>query len=305
MPPASRHHRLWTVALRGVAIGAADLVPGVSGGTMALLLGIYRRLIDALGALTGRALWSALGARRWRQAWQAMDGAFLASLAVGIAAAIAGLTRVLHTLLDTRPEAVYSVFFGLIAASAVVVIGRIAGPKRVAWLTGASGALFAFVLVGLVPAETPDTPAMLVLSGALAVSALLLPGVSGAFVLVLLGKYQAVLTALSTLDVTRLLPLAAGMAVGLVGFSRVLAAALHRWPTAILGLLAGFLVGSLRKVWPWQEIDAATTIWLAPPSVGALASAVALAFGAAIAVLALERIADRRPGDGVASPDSA
>ncbi len=290
-------------------IGTADLVPGVSGGTMALLTGIYRRLIDALGALTGRGLWSAVTGRRWLDAWRAVDGRFLAALAVGIALALASLPRVLTTLLETRPVSVYAVFFGLIAASALVVARRIDGPLRVAWTTGGIGAVGAFVLVGLVPTTTPDALWMFVLSGAVAVSALLLPGVSGAFVLVLLGKYETVLTALATLDLVRLAPFAAGMVVGLLGFSRVLAVALHRWPTAILGLLAGFLVGSLRRVWPWQGGDAYAPVAAAPAGPGEAVAIAALAVAAAVAVLAIERLAEGRGEDDGADwgrrPDSS
>jgi putative membrane protein len=292
--PERRRPRDWTVALRGVLIGTADLVPGVSGGTMALLTGIYRRLIDALSALTGARLWSAIRARRWVEAWGAVDGRFLAALAVGIALALISLPRLLTTLLETRPVSVYAVFFGLIAASARVVARRIDGPRRVAWTTGAIGAVGAFVLVGLVPTTTPDAPWMFALAGAVAVSALLLPGVSGAFVLVLLGKYETVLSALAALDLVRLAPFAAGMAVGLLGFSRVLAAALHRWPTAILGLLAGFLVGSLRRVWPWRGGDAYTGGPALPAGSGEAVAIAALAVVAAVAVLAIERLAEGR-----------
>lgn len=286
--------------LRGVAIGSADLVPGVSGGTMALLLGIYRRLIDALGALTGRAFWSAVRERRWKAAWRCADGGFLAALAVGIAIAVLSLTRVLHVLITDHPVSVYAVFFGLIAASAWVVGGRIERHRRIALTTGVLGAVAAFVIVGLVPARTPDTALMLAAAGALAVSALLLPGVSGAFILVLLGKYETVLAALAGFELARLVPLVLGMGVGLLGFSRVLAAALHRWPDAILGLLAGFLVGSLRKVWPWQSGDELISFAVGPPSAADALTASLLAIGAAVAVLLLERIAAGRsdPADG-------
>lgn len=261
---------------------------------MALLLGIYRRLIDALGAVTGRAFWTAVRERRWRSAWRSVDGGFLTALAVGIALAVVSLTRVLHVLITDHPVSVYAAFFGLIAASAWIVAARVERRRRIALVAGVIGAAAAFAIVGLVPARTPDTPWMLAAAGALAVSALLLPGVSGAFILVLLGKYETVLAALSGFDVARLVPLALGMAVGLLGFSRVLAAALHRWPNAILGLLAGFLVGSLRKVWPWQAGDAYVATAVMPPSIGDALSAVLLAVGAAVAVLLLERLAAGR-----------
>ena len=278
-----------------MAIGAADIVPGVSGGTMALLLGIYRRLIDALGAFTQHDLRAAFAQRRWRDAWRAIDGGFLAALAVGIAVAIGTMSRVLHVLLEDHPISVYAAFFGLIAASAWVVSQRIEHHHRTALVTGLLGATTAFLIVGIVPARTPETALMTFFAGTLAVSALLLPGVSGAFILVLLGKYEAVLAAVTALDIGTLLPLALGMGVGLLGFSRVLAAALHRWPDAIMGVLAGFLVGSLRKVWPWHGVDDPTGAILAlpPTPIEALVAGL-LAIGAAAAVLSLERIAEGR-----------
>lgn len=265
---------------------------------MALLLGIYRQLIRALGAFTGRELWSAVAARRWRDAWRAIDGGFLLALAVGIGLAIATLTRILHVLLTDHPVTVYAAFFGLIAASAWVVTQRIERHHRTALTTGAVGAVGAFLLVGLVPAHTPDTPPMMMLAGGLAVSALLLPGVSGAFVLVLLGKYETVLSALSSLDLNLLTPLAFGMIVGLLGFSRVLASLLRRWPDAIMGLLAGFLLGSLRKVWPWQSGDElVASVNVLPPSAAEASIVLAVAVAAAVLVLVLERVAaGREPG---------
>lgn len=279
-------------------MGAADLVPGVSGGTMALILGIYPRLIVALGSLTRAAPWRALLGGRPREAWREVDGVFLASLAVGIAAAVAGLSRLLHAVLMAWPVGVYAVFFGLIAAAAWIVVRRIHGRRRVALAWAGAGAAAAFVLVGATPASTPDTAPVLAVAGALAVSALLLPGVSGAFVLVLLGKYETVLSALSRFDPSVLLPLGAGMAVGLLAFSRLLAAAMERWPTAVLGTLAGFLLGSLRKVWPWQRLDGELSVAILPPGPGDAAVAAVLALVAAALVLLLDRLAsdDRAPG---------
>ena len=254
---------------------------------MALVLGIYRRLIAALGALTAARTWRALLDGHLRDAWRRVDGGFLVALAVGVAAAILTLPRVLHGLLEAYPVSVYAVFFGLIAASVGVVVRRIRARRRVATAFAVLGAVFAFTLVGLVPASTPETPAMLVLAGTLAVSALLLPGVSGAFVLVLLGKYERVLAAVSAFDASVLIPLGLGMVVGLLGFSRLLATMLARWPAAVLGLLAGFLAGSLRKVWPWQRLEGARSVAELPPGpweAVAAAALVAIAIGLVVAI---------------------
>jgi len=297
-----RGHRLWAVALRGIAMGAADLVPGVSGGTMALVLGIYRRLIAALGALTAAGTWRSLLRGRLRETWRRVDGGFLLAVATGVAAAILALPRALHGLLDTYPISVYAVFFGLIAASVGVVVRRIRSRRRVATGFAVLGAVFAFTLVGVVPASTPDTPAMLALSGALAVSALLLPGVSGAFILVLLGKYEPVLAAVSRFDASVLVPLGLGMVVGLLGFSRLLATMLARWPAAVLGLLAGFLAGSLRKVWPWQRMEGARSVAELPPGAWEAVAAAALVALAIGVVVAIERASSDDDGGRDAEP---
>jgi putative membrane protein len=286
-------------------MGAADLVPGVSGGTMALILGIYPRLIAALGSLSRAHPWRLLLQGRPGSAARAIDAGFLLAVAAGIGVALATLPRLLHDLLAAYPSGVYAVFFGLIAASSWVVVGHIRGRRRVALAWAAIGAVGAFLLVGATPRATPEGPWILAGAGALAVSALLLPGVSGAFVLVLLGKYDAVLAALSRLDLAVLAPFAAGMALGLVSFARLLAAALRAFPTSVLGLLAGFLVGSLRKVWPWQRAEGATSVAIPPPGTADLAVGLALALAAAGLVLALERagasrarLGDDRPPAG-------
>jgi putative membrane protein len=277
------------VALRGVAMGAADLVPGVSGGTMALILGIYPRLIAALGSLSRARPWRLLLQRRPLRAARAIDAGFLLALAAGIGVALLSLPGLLHGLLERYPASVYAVFFGLIAASAWVVVRHIRGGRRVALGWALVGAVGAFVLVGATPRATPDGPWILAGAGALAVSALLLPGVSGAFVLVLLGKYDTVLAALSRLDLAVIAPFAAGMAVGLVSFSRLLAAALRTYPTSVLGFLAGVLIGALRKVWPWQTADGPMRVATLPPSATDLMVGVLLALAAAALVVLLER----------------
>lgn len=270
-------------------MGMADLVPGVSGGTMALILGIYPRLIAALGSLSRVRPWRLLLQGRPLPAARAVDAGFLLAVAVGIGAALLSLPGLLHGLLDRYPASVYAVFFGLIAASAWVVVGHIRGRRRVALGWALVGAVGAFVLVGATPRATPDGPWILAGSGALAVSALLLPGVSGAFVLVLLGKYDTVLAALSRLDPAVLAPFAAGMAVGLLSFSRLLAAALRAFPTSVLGFLAGVLVGALRTVWPWQAHDGPTRVATMPPSAAEFAVGVLLALAAVGVVVLLER----------------
>ena len=293
-PDVSRHHRPWTVALRGTLIGAADLVPGVSGGTMAIILGLYDRLIVAIASLTGGALRRAVSRRAWREAWHVMDGTFLVSLGLGIGVAIVTLASILDALLTRYPSYLYAVFFGLIAVSSVVVMGRIPSRRTVAFLFAIPAAVMAYLIAVAAPVETPGTAPWLFGSGFLAVSALLLPGVSGAFILLLLGQYARVVEAVSTLDVAILAPFAVGMVAGGLIFARILGRLLVKAPAATHGALAGFLVGSLRKVWPWQTDDAASAAMMLPGSTSEALLAGGLAVTAIAAVILLERLA-RRP----------
>ncbi|GAP05386.1 predicted membrane protein [Anaerolinea thermolimosa] len=245
---------LW-VSLRGFFMGAADVVPGVSGGTIALLSGIYDELLEAIHAVDGKFV-KRLLSFRWREALGAFPWKFLLALAAGIGLAVFTLGRVLHALLDTHPERVWAFFFGLVAASAVVVVRRV----RRLTLAGLAGmvlsAVGAYLLLGLAPARTPDEPWFFFVSGSLAVCAMILPGISGALVLVLLGKYEPVLRAVLHLDFSTLGLVALGGMMGLLSFARLLRWLLWRFHDVTVACLAGFMLGSLRKIWPWKEAPA-------------------------------------------------
>ena len=293
MPPRSppSHRRFLTHVARGFIIGCADLVPGVSGGTMALILGIYRRLVSAIGAVTQRDFRTHLLNGRIGAALDAVDAGFLAALATGIACALVLLANLLEHLLVTYEPQVYAAFFGLIAGSVVLVGRRVEdwGPSRVGAF--AVGAAVAFLIVGLSPTSTPETPLFLASSGALAVCALILPGVSGAFILVLLGKYRWVLEQLAGGQIVALLPVVAGAIVGILAFSRLLAWLLDRYAAVTLATLSGFLLGSLRKVWPWQETTGTLTVNVAPPpGPEPVVAAIALAAAGLLLVYLLDRL---------------
>jgi len=210
----------------------------------------------------------------------------------GIGTAVVALSRLMHALLASHPTAVNAFFFGLILASAALV-GRRVGRWRGRTIAAALlGAVAAFLVVGLTPARTPDTPLLLLASGALAICALILPGISGAFVLVLLGKYDSLLGAITRFDLVLLFPFAVGAAAGLLSFSRVLAWLLRRQHDATMAVLAGFMLGSLRKVWPFLAADGTPAApWAAGR--GAPALLALLVLGAACVVL-LERAGARR-----------
>ncbi|WP_420639659.1 DUF368 domain-containing protein [Candidatus Poriferisocius sp.] len=238
---------------RGLLMGAADVVPGVSGGTVALLLGIYTRLIDTVRAAAGVlvAVVRGRGGDAGR-GLRGLDWGFALPLAVGIGVAVAALSSVIDRLLADAPEAMAGVFFGLVAASVGVAWRLVARPDiGLAVAAVAVGGLF-FWLLGLGSGPVSD-PSVVVLfgSGAVAVAALLLPGISGAFILLMLGVYPAVIGAVTDRVWADMAAVAAGAVVGLAVFSSLIGRILQRWPDPTLAVMCGLLLGSLRVLWPW------------------------------------------------------
>jgi putative membrane protein len=219
---------------------------------MAFILGIYTELIGSIRSFDARLL-KLLVTFRIREAVSHAAWPFLVAVAGGILAAVLTLARLLSWLLQHQPVFIWSFFFGLILAS-VFAVGRYQRrwtPGLLFWTgLGAAGAYF---LVGLVPAETPTSPLFLFASGAVAICAMILPGISGAFILVLLGKYQYVLEAVNQRDLAVLVIVGAGAAAGLISFVRLLHWVLNRYYDVTIAVLTGLMVGSLRKVWPWKE----------------------------------------------------
>lgn len=240
------------IALRGVCMGSADVVPGVSGGTMALITGIYEELILSIRSFDARALRLLMGLRindlfgyvRWP---------FLGALLMGILLAIFSLSRAITYLLENEPVLLWAFFFGLVLASVYTVGKRV---PQWHWRTvlGAGGAtLGAYFLVGLVPVEMPHGPPYIFCSAVVAICAMILPGISGSFVLVLLGQYAYILNAVNTRDLFVIAVFGAGAVVGLMAFARVLGWFFQRYHDLTIALLTGLMLGSLRKIWPWKE----------------------------------------------------
>jgi len=241
-------------ALKGFCMGSADIIPGVSGGTMALILGIYERLLLAIRSFD-RAWLDDLLNLRWRRALSRIDLEFLLPLVLGIFGALMFFTRVvpLPELIVTYPELVYGLFFGLIVASIVILMGEVDHyGLREAVITFA-GAWIGFAVVNLVPVATPDALWFIFLCGFVAISAMLLPGISGSFILLILGKYAYIIGALGDFNLPVIVTFCAGMAVGLVVFSRSITWLLRRYHQATLLLIKGILIGSLWIIWPFQE----------------------------------------------------
>lgn len=242
------------IGTRGFAMGAADVVPGVSGGTMAFILGIYDELLESISAVDMGFIQRIL-TLKWREAFANFPWKFLLSVAMGILVAILTLANALHWALENHPVFIWSFFFGLIVASIVVVRRRVGKWSLVNVLAAAVSAVGAFILVGLSPSETPHTPILLFLSGAVAICAMILPGISGAFILVLLGKYAFVLAAVKNLDILTVALVGLGAVTGLLSFARLLRWMLHRNHDLVVAILTGFMLGSLRKVWPWKVLE--------------------------------------------------
>lgn len=247
--------QLFATYIKGMAMGAADIVPGVSGGTIALIAGIYERLINALSSI-GPNLWQIFrqqgGIKGLLAVWRQVDATFLLVLLLGIATSFATLAGIIKHLLDNQPLFIWSFFFGLVVATVFILLSEITR-----WNIGRA-ALF---IVGLISAvvisslplltTTPSLP-YLFFAGAIAICAMILPGISGSFILLLMGAYDAVLEAVHTLNFTVIFTVIAGMATGLLLFTRALKWLLSRYYQATLALLTGFIAGSLVKVWPWK-----------------------------------------------------
>ena len=246
------------IVARGICMGASDIVPGVSGGTMAFILGIYEELIDSIRTLGQPNFLQAVFKFRIKDIFQILNWEFLLSVAIGIFIAIITLSHALESLLINQPVYLWSFFFGLVLASVVVVSKRIKNWTPTLGGMLLLGAVAAYLLVGLVPVQTPNDWWFLIISGAVASCALILPGISGAFLLVLLGKYQYVLGSVNDVragDLNAAFPLvfvAIGAVLGLVTFAQILGWLFRRYHDLTVALLIGLMVGSLRKIWPWK-----------------------------------------------------
>ena len=239
---------------RGFAMGSADVVPGVSGGTVAYILGIYPRLLAAITAIGPGSLMLVFRGK-WRRAWQGADAGFLLALGIGIVLAVLFFTRVIPIplLLKTHPQQVYGLFFGLIVGS-LIVLGRELGRHSLAdlaWLI--TGVGLGLAVVNLVPMNMPHTAPYVFLSGVVAITAMLLPGISGSFILLILRQYGYVMDAIGSLRLSVIAPFLVGCLVGLMLFSRILRWLLTIFPRRTRMVINGLLVGSLWAVWPFQQ----------------------------------------------------
>lgn len=238
------------IFLTGLAMGAADVVPGVSGGTIAFISGIYLRLLNAIRSVPSAL--PVLFRDGIKAAWNYVDGQFLLILGSGIIISVLSLARLITWLLATYPTVVWAFFFGLIIASSVYLASQVRWRWQEAFML-VFGVLFALGVGEIRPTELEPTTAIIFFSGALAICAMILPGISGSFILLIIGMYPAVMAALKGFDLVFIAVFAGGCLCGLLGFSHLLAWLLERFKDPIIAMLTGFLAGSLMLVWPWQH----------------------------------------------------
>ena len=251
------------VAVKGACMGAADVIPGVSGGTIAFIMGIYDDFVGSLAAINGEAV-KLLFKGQFKAFWKHINGSFLLSLVIGIGISVISLAGLMQMLLSDFPIQTWAFFFGLIVASSIFIIRGISGWRLREGLLLVLGIILGVVICTLSPTQTPDGLWFIFLSGAIAICAMILPGISGSFILLILGKYQYIMGVISDLvsgvDFGRNLLIlgvfAIGAIVGILGFSKFLHWLLARWNKETLIVLAGFIIGSLVKVWPWSNPEA-------------------------------------------------
>lgn len=239
--------------LKGVAMGSADVVPGVSGGTIAFITGIYGQLLDSIKAVDLDAV-RMLFQGKFRALWGHVNGNFLLVLLSGIALSIISLAKVIHFLLEAYPIQLWSFFFGLVIIAAVSVSREIRQWKPGVLISGVLGIIIAFFITEASPAETTEAYWFVLLSGALAICAMILPGISGSFILLILGKYTFILDAINNREIGIIAVFGAGCIIGLLSFARLVSWLLHKFHDIAVALLAGFMIGSLNKIWPWKEV---------------------------------------------------
>lgn len=253
--------------LKGLVMGAADVVPGVSGGTIAFITGIYQELLDTIKGLRPEVL------QLWRKeglkaAWKRLNGNFLVALLAGIFTSIITLAKGITFMIATYPILVWAFFFGLIVASTIIIYRQIRSWNFTNILVLATGTAIAYYITVAAPAQIPDGLPYVFMAGSIAICAMILPGISGSFILLLMGAYSTVLGSISglvdglkALDMETIVPnglnigvFMAGCLVGIIAFSNFLSWLFKRAYDATMAGLTGFMVGSLNKVWPWKEV---------------------------------------------------
>ncbi|MCL7753003.1 DUF368 domain-containing protein [Polaribacter sp. Z022] len=241
------------IGLKGMAMGAADVVPGVSGGTIAFISGIYEELLGSISNVK-LSLLKTLKTEGLKAAWKQVNGNFLAALFIGIFVSIISLAKAIKYLLENEPILLWSFFFGLVLASIIYIAKQISKWNFISILALVLGAFLAYYITTLNPMVSEDSSSLYILfAGAIAICAMILPGISGSFILVLLGAYKPVLEAVNNKDIKTILVFMVGAVIGLLSFSKILKWLFANYKNYTLAALTGFIIGSLNKIWPWKE----------------------------------------------------
>lgn len=239
--------------LKGMSMGAADVVPGVSGGSIALIAGIYERLLDSIKSVDKTAL-ALLLKFEIKNLWNHIDASFLFTLLAGIMTSIFSLSKVITYLMEYHPIPLWSFFCGLIIISAILILKDIQRWTFGVVLALIIGTAVAYWITGLPPTTTPNTLWFTFVAGAIAICAMILPGISGSFLLLVMGQYERIIGAVNEKDFLIIIVFGSGCLVGILAFSRVVSYLLKHYHAVTIGVLSGFMVGSLNKIWPWKEI---------------------------------------------------
>ncbi len=233
-------------------MGAADVVPGVSGGTIAFITGIYEELVNSIKSINLEAI-RLFFTGKWKAFWKQINGSFLLAVFGGVFLSVLSLARILEHLLENYPILIWSFFFGLVLASSWVVSRKVGSWNYGRVVALATGIGVAFYITSVTPTTTTDASWFVILSGGLASCAMILPGISGSFILLLLGKYEFALQAVNGRIIMDLVLLGSGAVVGLILFSNFLSWLLRKYHDVTIAVLVGFMLGSLNKIWPWKE----------------------------------------------------
>ena len=244
-------------------MGAADVIPGVSGGTIAFIMGIYDEFVGSLASINKEAV-KLLFSGKFKAFWKHINGSFLLSLVIGIGISVVALAGIMQYLLANKPIQTWAFFFGLIVASSIFIIRGISGWKLREVLFLVFGMVLGVTICTLSPTQTPDGLWFIFISGAIAICAMILPGISGSFILLILGKYQYIMGVISDLvsgvnigqNILIIGVFGIGAVIGILAFSKFLHWLLARWQKETMIVLAGFIIGSLVKVWPWSNPEA-------------------------------------------------
>ena len=306
----------FTIALKGVAMGAADTVPGVSGGTIAFISGIYEELITTIGNVD-ISLFKTWKFQGFKAFWNQLNGGFIVSLLLGILFSVFTFMRLANYLLKEHPVLIWSFFFGLVVASIWFVAKQIDKWKISTFIAAILGAAVAYYITSLPPAASSDSYIYLLICGAVAVCAMILPGISGAFILVLMGAYRNITQAVHDFDFKKIALVGLGAIVGLLTFSKILKWLFAHYRNITLAVLTGFITGSLNKIWPWKKVLESTqieekVIVLKDKSVlpsnfegdAQLLFAILLMLAGFFLIIILEKLAEQKPDEDAANPNT-